>query len=255
VALPDKRQKVAILIDAENIPACAVAQIIATAQDYGDIAERRVYGNFNGEALRPWVEMMPVHALSPQTTVSVVTGKNSADLLLAIDATELLCRQGIDIFCIASSDSDFTQLAMRIRMRGKYAIGFGGAKAAAGLRAAFDTFFELDLQAAAAVKPSVSAVIRPPAAVPAKPSAKVVALKATADIRPYIVRAFQFGKHPPDQWLEVGKLSSLIRQANPEFETKNFGAAKFSTLLKGCAFLETQMHGTNRMQIRMRQGG
>jgi uncharacterized LabA/DUF88 family protein len=255
MGLADKRQKVAVFIDAENIPARAAGRIIEVALGYGEVTERRVYGNFSAEALRPWVEVMPPYALSPQTTVSVGTGKNSADLLLAIDAMELLCRQGIDIFCIASSDSDFTQVAMRVRMRGKYAVGFGGANAADRLRAAFDAFFELDVQNAATGKQPVSGPVQPAAVAVVKPSANVVALKPTADIRPYVVRAFQFGKHPPDQWLDIGRLSNFIKQANPDFEIKNFGAAKFSTLMKNCAFLETQMHGTNQMQIRMRRGG
>ncbi len=227
--------RVAIFIDAENLPARIAGRIIEIASRYGRIVGRNAYGDFTREAMRPWVEAAPAHALSLQTVCTALPGKNSSDILLAIDVVEFLYRSEADIFCIASSDSDFTHLASRLRMRGKQAIGIGSPKACKTLRDAFDEFFELEIKVATQAH-----------------SSKVVSLKQPAAIRPYILDALNSLQHNRDEWLDIARLGSAIRALHPGFSPKEFGSAKFSTVLKNCHFLETQMHGTNRMQIRVR---
>jgi uncharacterized LabA/DUF88 family protein len=51
--------------------------------------------------------------------------KDAADMKLAIDAMDLVHARELDGICIASSDSDFTLLAIRIRESGFAIYGFG----------------------------------------------------------------------------------------------------------------------------------
>ena len=64
---------------------------------------------------------------------------------ILIDAMDLLHSEGIDVFCIASSDSDFTKLASRLRESGKTVIGMGEGKTPSPFRKACDIFTELEL--------------------------------------------------------------------------------------------------------------
>ena len=55
-----------------------------------------------------------------------MTGKNSADIRLVVDAMELsYTKEHIDTFVIVSGDSDFTPLVARLKENGKTVIGLG----------------------------------------------------------------------------------------------------------------------------------
>jgi uncharacterized protein (TIGR00288 family) len=56
---------------------------------------------------------------------SYTVGKNSSDSAMIIDAMDLLYSDKVDGFCIVSSDSDFTRLAIRLRESGMKVIGMG----------------------------------------------------------------------------------------------------------------------------------
>jgi hypothetical protein len=230
---------VGVFVDAENLPPRVVQRVMDIAGVYGRIVERRIYGDFTQDSLRPWAEIAAHHALSLQTAQATTSGKNSSDILLSIDVTELMCRSNLDVYCLVTCDSDFIHLASRLRMLGHTVIGIGGNKASTGLRVAFDEFFEVDVESRAAVP---------------RRTGKVVALKRTGDIRPYIVQALNLLQVTPGDWVEVARLATAIRQLNPEFQTKNFGSAKFSTVLKNCDFVELRNEGTVRMQARVNTG-
>src|SRR5690606_33562068 len=59
---------------------------------------------------------------------------------LIIDAMDLLYTAPLDGFCIVSSDSDFTRLAIRFRESGKLVYGFGEEKTPESLQAACNEF-------------------------------------------------------------------------------------------------------------------
>ena len=100
----------------------------------GTIAVRRVYGDFSGTAMKSWNRPVHAHALTPVHVPPRAQGKNAADMKLAIDAMDLLHQGNLQGFCIASSDSDFTSLANRIRENGLAVFGFGEEKATAPTR-------------------------------------------------------------------------------------------------------------------------
>jgi uncharacterized protein (TIGR00288 family) len=55
-----------------------------------------------------------------------MTGKNSADIRLAVDAIDLsYSKEHIDTFVIISGDSDFSPLVSKLKENGKYVIGMG----------------------------------------------------------------------------------------------------------------------------------
>jgi uncharacterized protein (TIGR00288 family) len=53
-------------------------------------------------------------------------GKNAADIQMVVDAMELCySKEHIDVFVLASGDSDFSPLVSKLRENDKYVIGFG----------------------------------------------------------------------------------------------------------------------------------
>ncbi len=55
-----------------------------------------------------------------------MTGKNSADIRLAVDAMDLAwSKQHVDTFVIVSGDSDFSPLVSKLKENGKHVIGIG----------------------------------------------------------------------------------------------------------------------------------
>jgi uncharacterized protein (TIGR00288 family) len=54
------------------------------------------------------------------------SGKNSADIRMAVDAMDMSwAKEHIDLFVIASGDSDFSPLVSKLKENGKFAIGVG----------------------------------------------------------------------------------------------------------------------------------
>src|SRR5690606_18373282 len=83
-------------------------------------------------------------AIVPQQQFAYTTGKNASDITLVIDAMDLMHVGAVDMFCLVSSDSDFTRLAQRLRENGKTVFGFGERKTPEAFRNACDRFIYLE---------------------------------------------------------------------------------------------------------------
>jgi hypothetical protein len=132
--------RVAVLIDCDNISWQLAKSVIAEAAKHGTLSVKRAYGDWSSDYLRNWKPELPRHAIQPIQQPSYTAGKNSTDAALIIDAMDLLYAGNVDIFCIVSSDSDFTRLAMRIRESGRRVYGIGAQKTPQSFRNACDRF-------------------------------------------------------------------------------------------------------------------
>jgi len=128
----DKR--VAVLIDAENIAAKHIDEILDKASLEGRATVKRIYGDFTSGSkssqARGWNKMVAEYALSQVQQIQNTSGKNSSDSALIIDAMDLLYSGMIDVMSIVTNDSDFTRLAMRMSDSGLIVIGMGTGKQA-----------------------------------------------------------------------------------------------------------------------------
>jgi len=91
----------------------------------GKILFKRAYANWDryGKYRRDFhdasIELFDI----PKSTRS---GKNAADIQMVVDAMELCySKEHIDVFVLASGDSDFSPLVSKLRENDKYVIGFG----------------------------------------------------------------------------------------------------------------------------------
>ena len=152
-------QRLAVLIDADNISAAHAGEIFKKVYAIGTPIARRAYGMVNCfTSDKGWAQVQREYGVVARPQVSNVSGKNVADIALVIDAMEFLYRNPCEGICIVSSDSDFSALASKIREGGKAAYGMGGSKTPASFRNACTKFFELQhiAKVASANKPKPS---------------------------------------------------------------------------------------------------
>jgi uncharacterized LabA/DUF88 family protein len=138
--LSDNNKKLALVIDAENAQASLVESMLAEISHFGTCSIRRAYGDWTTQHLRCWKEVLHINAIQPIQQFSYSKGKNSSDSAMIIDVMDLLHSEAVDGFCIASSDSDFTRLTVRIREAGLWTLGLGERKTPVAFSAACDKF-------------------------------------------------------------------------------------------------------------------
>ena len=141
----DNANKLAILIDAENISPQYVNVILDEAANIGNIIYKRIYGNWTSPQMAAWKSVILENAIQPIQQFNNASGKNASDSALIIDAMDLLYQADLDGFVIVSSDSDFTRLASRLRESGKYVLGMGNSQTPVSFISACHKFLYLDV--------------------------------------------------------------------------------------------------------------
>ncbi len=139
-----EERKIALLIDAENTSIKYLDAIVKETKQYGDITFQRMYGDFSSTKMSEWSRKSLEYAIVPIHQAIYTTGKNAADIMLVIDAMDIMYQNNVDGFCIASSDSDFTRLANRLRESGKFVIGMGQSSASKTFISACNEYKFLD---------------------------------------------------------------------------------------------------------------
>lgn len=138
------KKRVAVLIDSDNISADYASSIFEELENYGYASYRRIYGNWSKGS--GWKEgILLENSITPIQQFNYTTGKNSTDMAMVIDAMDILYSGKVDAFCLVTSDSDFTRLAMRLREANMYVIGMGESKTPMSLTKACNKFIYLNL--------------------------------------------------------------------------------------------------------------
>lgn len=140
-----KQDKLALLIDAENISRKYIKLIMDELNEFGTPTYKRVYGDFTSSGVAAWKDVLRTYALTPVLQYGYTKGKNSSDSAMIIDAMDILYSGNVNGFCLVTSDSDFTRLANRLREAGMLVIGMGEQKTPGSLVAACEHFKYLDL--------------------------------------------------------------------------------------------------------------
>lgn len=139
-------ERIALLIDAENISPRYVGRIMTEISNHGNVTYKRIYRDWTSDAAIGWKEVILEHGLAPIQQYSYTSGKNATDFAIIIDAMDILHSGIVDTFCLATSDSDFTRLAVRIKEAGKKVIGMGELKVPKSFSVCCDEYIYLDYQ-------------------------------------------------------------------------------------------------------------
>lgn len=170
--------KIAVLIDAENIDPTSAQQIFSRAETYGVVAIREIYGS--GIALNEWMEPVLQYTINTNLTLRPNRYKNSSDITMVIGAMQILVDNAqreeedrVKKVLIASSDSDFAPLAVHLRKAGLIVIGMGEAGRINPLwPMACTEFVEMESTASDTSAPSEESAPPEPETTPATPSSK-----------------------------------------------------------------------------------
>jgi uncharacterized LabA/DUF88 family protein len=110
-----KYDKIALLIDGENVSPKFMLQYMSHISLYGSVAVKRVYGNWSSGKMKAWSTVLDLFKLQAIQCGGSNMKKNSADICLVIQAMDLIHSKSVDAFCIVSGDGDFAGLAKRIK--------------------------------------------------------------------------------------------------------------------------------------------
>jgi uncharacterized protein (TIGR00288 family) len=236
------RKLLAVLIDADNIPAKYASAILKEITGLGEPALRRVYGDWSSDRLNGWrKEVMSLGLVANQETANTV-GKNASDIGLVIDAMDILHTGRFDGFVLVSSDSDFTALGNRLREQGVEVIGIGESKAPVSLRNVCNRFILLENIIDAMAEKTTTSPKTKSETGGKQPPAQVVPL----------VRKAMTAIDPDGEWYSLGQLGQYLTRANPDFDSRTYGSAKLSDLLAESGAFEVKKGQGNHLDVRRR---
>ena len=248
----EDHKKIAILIDADNTQCKKLKVILEELNAHGHVITKRAYGDWSSEYLKNWKSSLNELAIQPIQQFSYTSGKNATDASMIIDAMDLLYSKKYDAFALVSSDSDFTPLASRIRASGRMVYGFGREKTPEAFRQACDRFFYIEnLGEAGKGKDDIVAVPNAiMAASPdiAKPAAKPRQMDGTT--KNLLYKSIKDATDESTGWAFVGKIGNVISETRPDFDSRSYGYAKLSGMLRDLRGLQFRTDEANHMYCR-----
>lgn len=237
--------KLAVVIDADNVPHGNVKGMMEEIAKYGIPTFKRIYGDWTKPNLAGWKNVLLENAITPIQQYGYTSGKNSTDSALIIDAMDILYTGKVDGFCIVSSDSDFTRLAVRLRESGMKVFGFGERKTPNPFIVACDKFIYLEILKSKNGNDTAEATTKNKAAEKAAPpqvdKQTIALISATVnDIA------------DEDGWAFLGDVGNLINKKKPDFDPRNFGFDKLTPFIKSLnKHFEIDERITDRAKIKL----
>lgn len=227
-----KFKNIAVLIDAENVSANKIDQILTQISEFGHIGLKYVYGDFKQENLAIWDNISLKYLLKQIHTPSLVKGKNSSDIALVIDAMDLLFHgyqnQQFDCFCLVSSDSDFSSLAKYIRHQQKSVIGIGRNNTLESFKMACDDFIIVDYDEIQ-LKQNIHRIE------PHILKQDTILMNA--------IRASIKNSENTNGWANYSQVNNYLNQHYPNLKVENYGYSKWRILIEQIDLFDNQHIG------------
>ncbi len=220
----------ALLIDAENVAYTHIEKMLATIEKQGKIIIKHAHADWTNHNLLHWKEVCNANGIQRIQQDSHAIGKNSSDIGLVIDAMDILYAGKVNAFCIISSDSDFTKLALRLRKNDIKVVGIGKKQTIKAFVAACDEFiFVTDLKESTPSVEKISTLddnhdlrigeeIKKKVVIP-----KIVKTKNdtfTKEVKEVqiIAEAIISAKPKADGWVALNALGTIIASKMPDFK-------------------------------------
>lgn len=220
--------RLAVLIDSDNIPSTHIKEMMEEIAKYGTPTFKRIYGDWTKPHVNRWKSVILELAITPVQQYSYTTGKNSTDSALIIDAMDILYTGKVDGFCIVSSDSDFTRLALRLRESGMKVIGMGEKKTPASLIAACDKFIYIEILSQKAPK----AAVTEDAGMKEEPAATEEVIQKVDKRLTDLLASTVTDVADETGWAFLGEVGNLLLKKQPDFDSRNYGYKKLVLLIK-----------------------
>jgi hypothetical protein len=182
---------------------------------------------------------------------------------MIIDAMDLLYSDKVDGFCIVSSDSDFTRLAIRLRESGMKVIGIGEKKTPNSFIVACDRFIYIEVLDGATkkIRKIANTPTKFPKATTSKTTSKPVEKEIVTKIDTQTIELIEDTLEAigdDDGWAFLGDVGNLISKKKPEFDPRNYGFSKLTPMLKSLTDIleiderESDKKGIKHVFVRLR---
>ncbi|MCI8274671.1 MAG: NYN domain-containing protein [Lachnospiraceae bacterium] len=274
----NKELKYAILIDADNISEKYIKIILDEAAKNGIATYKRIYGDWTNPQLTSWKRVLLDNSIIPIQQYGYTTGKSSTDSAMIIDAMDILYSGNVDGFCLASSDSDFTRLAARLRESGMQVIGMGESKTPKPFISACNQFKYLDIllsngaggekdeqesekdelfaekeaSANSEKAPAASKKGKTPASKRTKQKAKEPEPQTNLKMIKKAILTLVEECSDDDGWIFSAELGNQLAKRFPDFDVRNFGFSKFTPFINSLGLFDVkrnQAGGNSNVQL------
>lgn len=222
-------RKFAVLIDADNISCKYVQYLLDEITNYGVVTYKRVYGDLTKNHNKKWEEASLEYSLMPFQQFNYTTGKSSTDSAMIIDAMDILYSGNVDGFCIVSSDSDFTRLALRLREAGCEVIGMGERKTPKPFVKACSQFKYLDIIAEKTNEQDGSADSNDISSSDDNDTMTITPKKTILKTIRKILNDSDF--EPNQNGYNMGELNKRLLKIHSDFDPRNYGYTRLSVFL------------------------
>ncbi len=229
----------AVLIDGDNIPSSYVKEMMEEIAKYGNPTIKRIYGDWTKPHLSKWKTLLLENAITPIQQYGYTTGKNATDSAMIIDAMDILYSEKVNGFCLVSSDSDFTRLAIRLREAGMQVIGIGEKKTPNPFIVACDKFIYIEILKNKSKETETEKELTKNTV--DKITAKEINLIATTitDLS------------DDDGWAFLGDVGSLLQKKQPNFDPRNYGFQKLTPLIKSIGKFEIEQRENPKSRYKL----
>lgn len=219
--------RVAVLVDCDNTTPEILEFALRVVAQFGRVVLRRGYGNHSTLANK-WQDALVKLAFTPCLQYQYASGKNTADIALALDAIEAMFDQRAENFCLVTSDSDFAYLCRKLRERGANVCIVGETKTPEALRNASDQFFEWHPADANDMEQPDSK------SAPAKQEDTKPQTKQMVKRRPkFIIEAVSLLTGDTSEGkVGLGPLGQYLKRTDPGFSPKAYGHSGLLDMLK-----------------------
>ncbi|NLC78548.1 MAG: NYN domain-containing protein [Ruminococcaceae bacterium] len=219
----EHERRFAVLIDADNVSEKYIKFILDELSNDGVATYKRIYGDWTSTRLASWKGSLLDNSVTPMQQYSYTSGKNATDSAMIIDAMDILYTASVDGFCLVSSDSDFTRLAVRLREAGMYVIGMGEKKTPKPFIAACDKFTYLEVL----VDEPVAGAVTTNGSKQKKTSNKTDLSEINKVIKQIVT-----DNSDDDGWAQLGMVGTILTKRSPDFDVRNYGYSKLTLLIK-----------------------
>jgi uncharacterized LabA/DUF88 family protein len=243
--------RLAVLIDADNIPYSNVRGMLEEIAKYGTPTFKRIYGDWTRPTISGWKSVLLENAITPIQQYSYTKGKNSTDSALIIDAMDILYSGKVDGFCIVSSDSDFTRLATRLREAGMKVIGIGERKTPPPFIIACDKFIYLEIitSSSGSLETTVPETKKRGKPLVKKKKTETPDPQAATRLVKRLIASSISDLADENGWAYLGDVGNLILKKQPDFDPRNFGFPKLTPLIKSLDFeIDERESGQNHIK-------
>ena len=240
-----KDEKLAVLIDADNVPYANIKEMLDEIAKYGNPTIKRIYADWTKQAVSGWKNVLLENAITPIQQYSYTTGKNSSDSALIIDAMDLLYSEKVNGFCIVSSDSDFTRLATRLREAAMFVIGIGERKTPKPFITACDKFIYIEILKKEQKQENVEKQNKQN-----KPKTEPSSVSQIDQELINLIKDSIDEISDDSGWAFLGALGNFIIKKKTDFDPRNYGYPKLYPLIKSINQFEIEEKETGENNIR-----